>query len=110
MREGLSRNKINNDLRSGVFAFEKTYISRPDNYTKGTPERSVRQQNVTVRMESKKVAEGLNGDDRAGKRVMMVVSIGYTVYDPLQPTTLDDMISNADKMMYKMKKVKYRRP
>lgn len=106
----MSRNKINNDLRSGGFAFEKTYISRPDNHIKGIPETSVRQQNVAVGIEPREVAEGLNGDDRAGKRVMMVVSIGYTVYDPLKPTTLDDMISNADKMMYKMKKVKYRRP
>lgn len=66
MREGLSRNKINNDLRSGVFVFEKAYISRPDNYIKGTPETSVRQQNVAVGIEPREVAEGLNGDDRAG--------------------------------------------
>ncbi|NLN39230.1 MAG: GGDEF domain-containing protein, partial [Smithella sp.] len=50
-----------------------------------------------------------NYNARKAVSFKLAVSIGYTVYDPLQPTTLDDMISNADKMMYKMKKVKYRR-
>jgi diguanylate cyclase (GGDEF)-like protein/PAS domain S-box-containing protein len=50
-----------------------------------------------------------NYNARKAVSFKLAVSIGYTVYDPLKPTTLDDMISNADKMMYKMKKVKYRR-
>lgn len=50
-----------------------------------------------------------NYNARKAVSFKLAVSIGYTVYNPLQPTTLDDMISNADKMMYKMKKVKYRR-
>ncbi len=40
----------------------------------------------------------------------LAISIGHMVYDPLKPLSLDELISNADQRMYKMKKVKYHRP
>ena len=39
----------------------------------------------------------------------LAISIGHTIYDPLKPLSLDELISNADQRMYKMKKVKYHR-
>lgn len=39
----------------------------------------------------------------------LAISIGHAAYDPLNQATLDELISQADKQMYKMKKIKYRR-
>jgi diguanylate cyclase (GGDEF)-like protein len=39
----------------------------------------------------------------------LAISIGHTIYNPLNPLSLDELISNADQRMYKMKKVKYHR-
>ncbi|HPV52276.1 MAG: diguanylate cyclase [Smithellaceae bacterium] len=50
-----------------------------------------------------------NFNVRKAASFKLAISIGYAVYDPLNPTTLDEMIAVADKMMYKMKKVRYRR-
>jgi len=50
-----------------------------------------------------------NLNARKVHRSKLAISIGYAIYDPLNPTTLDDLISNADQQMYRMKKVKYRR-
>ena len=50
-----------------------------------------------------------NYNARKAASFKLAISIGYAFYDPLKPTTLDEMISTADAMMYKMKKVRYRR-
>jgi diguanylate cyclase (GGDEF)-like protein/PAS domain S-box-containing protein len=47
---------------------------------------------------------------RKASKFKLTMSIGHAVYDPLAPLTLDELISNADRQMYKMKKVRYRRP
>ncbi len=39
----------------------------------------------------------------------LAVSIGHTVYDAARPVSLDELVSQADQRMYKMKKVKYHR-
>jgi len=39
----------------------------------------------------------------------LAVSIGHTVYNPVNPISLDELVSQADQRMYKMKKVKYHR-
>lgn len=50
-----------------------------------------------------------NYNARKAASFKLAISIGYAFYDPLKPTTLDEMISTADAVMYKMKKVRYRR-
>ncbi len=37
------------------------------------------------------------------------ISIGHTLYDPANPTSLDDLLSLSDREMYKMKRIKNRR-
>jgi diguanylate cyclase (GGDEF)-like protein/PAS domain S-box-containing protein len=50
-----------------------------------------------------------NHNARKTHRYKLAVSVGDGVYDPQKPTTLDELISDADQRMYKMKKIKYRR-
>ena len=50
-----------------------------------------------------------NFNARKTHKSKLALSVGHAVYDPLKPSTLDELISQADQGMYKMKKVKYRR-
>jgi diguanylate cyclase (GGDEF)-like protein/PAS domain S-box-containing protein len=50
-----------------------------------------------------------NLNARRTHKSKLALSIGHAVYDPLNPTTLDELISQADQQMYKMKRIKYRR-
>ncbi len=45
-----------------------------------------------------------NFNARKTHKSKLALSIGYAVYDPLKPSTLDELISQADQGMYKMKK------
>lgn len=49
-----------------------------------------------------------NFNVRKTHKSKLALSIGHAIYDPLKPSTLDELISQADQGMYKMKKVKYR--
>lgn len=50
-----------------------------------------------------------NTNLRKTQKSKLAISIGNAVYDPQNPVTLDELISDADQRMYNMKKVKYRR-
>lgn len=51
-----------------------------------------------------------NLNARRTNRSKIAMSIGHAAYDPVKTATLDELISLADQQMYKMKKIKYRRP
>ena len=50
-----------------------------------------------------------NLNARKTVKAKMAISIGHAVFDPGKPVTLDELLSRADREMYKMKKIKYRR-
>lgn len=50
-----------------------------------------------------------NVNARKTHKYKLAISIGDALYDPQNPTTLDELISHADQRMYKMKKIKYQR-
>ena len=49
-------------------------------------------------------------NDQAKRKYKLSISVGYALYDPDNPLSIDDLMSNADKMMYIQKKNKNRAP
>jgi len=50
-----------------------------------------------------------NLNARKNQKSKLAISVGHALYDAQNPATLDELISQADQQMYRMKKVKYRR-
>ncbi len=50
-----------------------------------------------------------NLNARKNQKSKLAISVGHALYDSQNPATLDELISQADQQMYRMKKVKYRR-
>jgi diguanylate cyclase (GGDEF)-like protein/PAS domain S-box-containing protein len=49
-----------------------------------------------------------NFNGRKAARYKLAISIGHAFCNPRNPATLDELISQADQRMYRMKKIKYR--